>query len=82
MNASRHLMESRLAMTSRSRCMASPRARSALHCLYVDGCYDVLGAFTPIAAPTRGELEMLCTAIAESSVAAECVASAIRNAPR
>jgi hypothetical protein len=27
--------------------------------------YDVLGAFTPIAAPTRAELETLCTTIAE-----------------
>ena len=35
------------------------------HMLFVDGCYDVLGHFTPIAAPTREELETLCTAIAE-----------------
>jgi hypothetical protein len=35
------------------------------HMLFVDGVYDVLGAFTPIAAPTRAELEALCTHIAE-----------------
>ncbi|MFN7697474.1 MAG: transposase [Deltaproteobacteria bacterium] len=35
------------------------------HMLFVDGVYDVLGAFTPIAAPTRDELEALCTTIAE-----------------
>jgi hypothetical protein len=35
------------------------------HMLFVDGVYDVLGAFTPIAAPTRDELETLCTTIAE-----------------
>jgi hypothetical protein len=33
--------------------------------LFVDGCHDVLGAFTPIAAPTRAELETLCATIAE-----------------
>ena len=36
-----------------------------LHILFVDGVYDALGAFTPIAAPTRAELETLCTTIAE-----------------
>jgi hypothetical protein len=35
------------------------------HMLFTDGCHDVLGAFTPIAAPTRAELEALCTHIAE-----------------
>jgi len=35
------------------------------HMLLLDGVYDVLGAFTPIAAPTRDELETLCTTIAE-----------------
>lgn len=35
------------------------------HSLYVDGVYDVLGHFTPIAAPSRAELETLCTTIAE-----------------
>lgn len=35
------------------------------HSLYVDGVYDALGAFTPIAAPTRAELETLCSTIAE-----------------
>jgi len=34
------------------------------HMLLLDGVYDVLGAFTPIAAPTRAELVVLCTAIA------------------
>ena len=33
--------------------------------LYVSGVYDALGAFTPIAAPTRAELETLCSTIAE-----------------
>jgi hypothetical protein len=35
------------------------------HMLLLDGVYDVLGTFTPIAAPTRAELETLCTTIAE-----------------
>jgi len=35
------------------------------HCLFLDGVFDVLGHFTPIAAPSRGELEVLCTTIAE-----------------
>lgn len=35
------------------------------HMLFVDGVFDVLGALTPIAAPTRAELETLCTTIAE-----------------
>jgi hypothetical protein len=35
------------------------------HSLYVDGVYDALGHFTPIAAPSRDELETLCTTIAE-----------------
>jgi len=34
------------------------------HILFVDGVYDVLGAFAPIEAPTRAELEALCTSIA------------------
>jgi hypothetical protein len=35
------------------------------HMLFVDGVYDVHGAFTPIAEPTRAELEVLCATIAE-----------------
>jgi len=35
------------------------------HMLFVDGVYSGLGAFTPIAAPTRAEIETLCTIIAE-----------------
>jgi hypothetical protein len=35
------------------------------HMLLLDGVYDVLGAFTPIVAPTQDELETLCTTIAE-----------------
>ncbi|MFN7700770.1 MAG: transposase, partial [Deltaproteobacteria bacterium] len=45
------------------------------HMLFTDGCHDVLGRgapgrrdsqrSTPIAAPTRAELEALCTHIAE-----------------
>ena len=35
------------------------------HMLFVDGLYDALAHFTPIAAPTRAELETLCATIAE-----------------
>jgi hypothetical protein len=35
------------------------------HMLLLDGCYDALGHFTPIAAPTRAEIETRCTTIAE-----------------
>ena len=36
------------------------------HLRRIPACvYDVLGAFTPIAAPTREELEVLCKSIAE-----------------
>ncbi|MFO0712121.1 MAG: transposase [Sandaracinus sp.] len=34
------------------------------HMLFADGVYDALGAFTPIEAPTRAKLEVLCASIA------------------